>query len=418
MNELTAKILKYLLLIFAGVLVISIVYHAFNQDYETETAVYAEVSDVSAFQGVFVRDETVQTYSGSGIIRYCVEDGAKLGVGSVIAEVYANEEQIDLRAKIAEKEDELALLTKVENPGISEYAQPANLAELIAAQYRELIRCREHGDFEVLSRSKRELTVLMSTYDKITGNDVQYAAQIAQLEEEIAQLNAKKVEPNEVIRASESAYFISYADGYESVLTTENLSQLTAEQLAQITNDGIQQSNEQQIIGKLVNGYTWYIVGVFDNTKLRLSEASRTKIRLESVSEALSVEVVSLVSAGDITKTLGVFRCEKMTEEVVRHRTERVEIVRDTISGVKVPREAIRFKELTETITDEETGASYEQTTNYMGVYVLVGESAEFRKLDIVYEEENYYLSNLDAGNGYVALYDDIIVNGVMADGN
>jgi hypothetical protein len=52
-----------------------------------------------------------------------------------------------------------------------------------------------------------------------------------------------------------------------------------------------------------------------------------------------------------------------------------------------------------------------------MGVYVLVGESTEFRKLDIIYEDEDFYLSRLNAGSGYVSLYDDIIVKGVMADG-
>ena len=52
-----------------------------------------------------------------------------------------------------------------------------------------------------------------------------------------------------------------------------------------------------------------------------------------------------------------------------------------------------------------------------MGVYVLVGEKPEFRRLDIVYEDEGYYLSSLNAGSGYVSLYDEIIVKGVMADG-
>ena len=56
-------------------------------------------------------------------------------------------------------------------------------------------------------------------------------------------------------------------------------------------------------------------------------------------------------------------------------------------------------------------------TTDYKGVYVLVGETPEFRKIDVVYEDDNYCLSRLDAGSGYIALYDDIIVKGVMADG-
>ena len=101
----------------------------------------------------------------------------------------------------------------------------------------------------------------------------------------------------------------------------------------------------------------------------------------------------------------------------MQHRTERVEILRKTVEGIKVPRSAIRFKEIEETIKNED-GTTYTQKTNYKGVYVRIGETAEFRKLDIVYEDENFYLSSLNAGNGYVALYDDIIVKGVTADGS
>ena len=66
--------------------------------------------------------------------------------------------------------------------------------------------------------------------------------------------------------------------------------------------------------------------------------------------------------------------------------------------------------------TDEE-GNVTEVTDDFMGVYVLVGETPEFRRIKVVYEEDDYYLSSLDAGSGYIALYDDIIVKGVMADG-
>ena len=96
MNELTTRILKILVLVFAVVLASTIFYHLLFQNYKTENAAYYQVQDTSAFEGVYVRNETVQRYSGTGALRYCVNDGAKLGVGSVIAEVYSSPEQIDL----------------------------------------------------------------------------------------------------------------------------------------------------------------------------------------------------------------------------------------------------------------------------------------------------------------------------------
>ena len=417
MNEITTRILKILLLVFAVVLVFSIVYHLLFQGYQTENALYYEVSDVSAFQGVYVRSETVQRYSGSGAVRYCVGDGAKLGVGSVIAEVYEDESQIDLRKRIAAKKDELALLTKVENPGTVENAQAVSLASLIREQYRGLIRLRENGQYAALADSKREMTVLMSTYERITNGKTDFTERISALRDDIAILESQQTAPVQVITSPKSAYFVSYADGYEDKLRVESIAKLTPEQLAEVSDAGTDAGNgDPQIIGKLIDGYSWYICGVFDNTKLRLSEGDTASVRLASLGRNLTVTVESLVSAGDVTRTQAILRCEQMSHDVVQHRTERVEILRKTVAGIKVPRSAIRFKDLEETVTNED-GTTNTQTVNTMGVYVMIGETAEFRKIDIVYEDDAYYLSNLDAGSGYIALYDDIIVKGVAADG-
>ena len=40
------------------------------------------------------------------------------------------------------------------------------------------------------------------------------------------------------------------------------------------------------------------------------------------------------------------------------------------------------------------------------------------RRLDVVYEGKDYVLSKLNAGDGYLMLYDSIIVEGIDANGN
>ncbi len=417
MNEITTRILQGLVVAFVVMLAVSMIFNLFNRDYKTETAVYGSVSESESFQGVYVRDETVAGYSGSGVVRYCVADGAKLGVGSVIAEVYASEEQIDLRSLIAEKQAELALLNKIENPGTSENAQPSNLSALISDQYKALMKMREQGQLDSIVEEKSELAVLMSTYQKITEEHVDFTERISALQQEITALEAKKTSPQEVITADESAYFISYIDGYESQLTADSMGSLTPEQIAAVNDDGAFTADHTGVIGKLVDGYAWYIVGIFDNTTLRLSEGDKLHIRPDSASDTVSAKVMSLTSAGNIGETQIILRCETMTYETVQHRTERVEIVRETVEGVKIPRSAIRFLDIEETVENED-GSTYTTTNRYMGVWILVGENASFKKLDIVYETEDFYLSRLNADADYVALYDDIIVDGVMADGN
>ncbi|HBI85197.1 MAG TPA: hypothetical protein DDX71_02755 [Ruminococcus sp.] len=417
MNEITTRILKMLLLVFAVVLASTIFYHLLFQDYETVNATYYEVTDSSHFQGVYIRDESVLRYSGTGAVRYCADDGAKLGVGSVIAEIYDSEDQIDLRRRIAEKQDELNMLRKIENPGTTEHAQPASISALIEEQYKTMVRLRESGNFSAIADCKQEMTVLLSTYEKITNPDVNYSSRITALESEISALNAQKTAPLETRLADRSAYFISYADGYENILSSDSARLLTPEQIEAVSDEGAPDVDTSDAIGKLVDGYSWYIAGVFDNTKLRLSVDDTVTVRLESLSRPLRVKVVSLLSTGDISRTQALLRCDQITHDIVQHRAERVEILRDSVEGIRIPKSAIRFKDMEVTEKDEDGNVTVRTEKDVLGVYVLVGETPEFRRVQEIYKDENYYLSALDAGSGYVALYDEIIVKGVMADG-
>ncbi|MDE5916852.1 MAG: hypothetical protein K2G62_01840, partial [Oscillospiraceae bacterium] len=86
--------------------------------------------------------------------------------------------------------------------------------------------------------------------------------------------------------------------------------------------------------------------------------------------------------------------------------------------GIKIPRKAIRFDDVKETVTDEKTGEEKSVTVNCKGVYVKVGEQIVFKKIDVIYEGDRFVLSSLNAGNGYAALYDDIVVEGVDENGS
>ena len=144
------RIVRWLLAVMSIVCVFSVVYHLYNQQYETETAIYATADESVAFQGVYVRDETPCTYSGQGAVCYQVSDGGKLGVDSVIAHIYGDESQIDLLQQISALQNELALLEKIQNPGTSESAQPANLSGLIQEHYKSLILHRERNQLTAL----------------------------------------------------------------------------------------------------------------------------------------------------------------------------------------------------------------------------------------------------------------------------
>ena len=73
----------------------------------------------------------------------------------------------------------------------------------------------------------------------------------------------------------------------------------------------------------------------------------------------------------------------------------------------------IRFRDFTETVTDE-NGVETEVTTSCKCVRVIQGEQVVFKRLDVIFEGNNYVLSaEKNDDNDYLSLYDEIIVEGV-----
>ena len=93
-SSIISKILRNSVLILLLIIFISIVYNFRNRQEKTAVALMSDAVASKELSGVFIRDEEVRLYSGSGILSYNVADGGKLGNGTVIAEVYPDDKQI------------------------------------------------------------------------------------------------------------------------------------------------------------------------------------------------------------------------------------------------------------------------------------------------------------------------------------
>ena len=83
--------------------------------------------------------------------------------------------------------------------------------------------------------------------------------------------------------------------------------------------------------------------------------------------------------------------------------------------GLKVPRDAIRFADVKEQYTDQ-NGMEQEKVKREKGVYIRKGEQVLFKKIKVIFEGSNYVLSEVQDDPEYLALYDDIMLEGVDKD--
>lgn len=417
-----------ILLVLLSVSVIAtigtILYHFVDTSYQTETAIRATADESKIFDGVYVRNETVLTYSGSGAVSYQVPDGGKIASGDVIAEVYPDESAIESQQKIDALQEKLDVLERISNPGTLEQAQPADLSRQITQYYKEAVGYKDQMNLTSAKEAEQQFLEAYSTYQiVISKGSISFADQISSLNSEIADLKAGQSAPVGTVTSDASAYFVSHVDGYETTFSAQHLDEVTPEQLSQAIvsptkpnqTEDLGQSN---VIGKSIAEYGWYMMGMIDNKDQKYQVGDQVTIRLLNASAEAPATIQELRTVENSDQVMVVLYSDTLTSDFVQNRTDHVEMILGEYEGIKVPRDAIRFKDVEETETDEETGKKTTKTVNARGVYVQDGEKIEFRRLDVIYEGKDYVLSKLHADDGYLMLYDSIIVEGIDAIGN
>lgn len=397
MDTITAKILVFLLSVFVLIIVAHQVTLLFDDSYETETATLYSSAEKVSFKGIYVRNETVVKSSTNGVLSYPELDGNKIAKDSVVAYVYKSAEDIYINQRIEALNQEVELLEKEQNPGTTAVVRPEFISALIEEKYQTITSLIARNDLSQLAEERKNFQSLLGIYQIIIGEETDYSDRIDRLSKEIEELEKKKSQPIDVITVSDSGYFISYADGYENVLSPDKLSGITVDKVKEIIeSDGYDSSKvSKNAVGKIVNGYEWKLIGLINENDAFFRTGQDVTVKLSSTPDTVNAVIEDIIESEDSKESIIVLSCEKLNYNLVQCRTERVELILNDYSGIKVPREAIRFNK-----------------NNEKGVYILQGQKIAFKKLDVIYECDDYLLSKVNSDTGYISVYDDIITSG------
>lgn len=416
MNTRTAKLLLSILTVFMTLTVINVIVHIFKNDYVTETAVAISTSNAVSFKGVYIRDEDTIEYSKGGVISYAVDDGGRLSSGETAAYVYNDEKQIRINERIAEIDAEIAILRKIQNPGTQEVAQPAYLAGLIENAYKNLIYDKEAGELDKLRSEKEELIIYLSTMQYVTQEIYNFSDKIASLETEKHELEYQQVQPIDTITVPNSSYFVSYTDGYEDILNFKKAETITASEIRKVSDCNTEKVKPDSI-GKVINGYAWKIAGVIEDSKGFFKEGNSVKLYFPSSDNTLDAVIEKVRDGDSETEKVIIIDCTDMSYDFVQHRVETIEIEDDEYKGIRIPREAVYVKEEEKEVVNPETGTPETVSVSVRGVYIKQGENVIFKKIDAIFQGEDYIVSKVRPEKEYVQLYDDTIVEGLSIGG-
>ena len=384
-----ALVMGGMLLALAAVYIVLQLYAILGRTYQTETAISASMEDTVPLSGIAMFDAV--PVSGGGSLGYLVEDGERVTEGTVLAEIYTDPAQSTQREELDRLDRIIDLLTKSENSVGSDLA-------LLTAQTRtallNLLDQLDTASYTGMSDAIDEFLLAQNRLQISTGQSSGFTATLADLQTQ-RDAAAAALEGLQTITADRNGYFISTAAALPLDLTEDTLKSDTAAALSERLQQEIPTTGSD-LAGRIVTGFSWRFYGVCDlDTAARFDGVTSVKIRVpgkqDEALDATVTEVAADEPAGLAKITL---ECRTITADVLRLGREDAEIVLNTYEGIRVSKRAMH-------IVDGERG-----------VYVKYGSLQRFRRIAVLFEDENYLLLDPEAEDNEVRLYDEIIVEG------
>lgn len=383
---------KVLTVILAVFLVVFTGYHAYRhffKSYSTVDVYRYTVYHTAVAKGVFIRDEIDLGQSTGEHLRYAVKDGEKVKVGTPLAYRYNSATEAARALEYQNNQNELAALKKVQSllssnnvPKVTELTAATDVSVTALAESIAL------GNYDSLETKELALQYQLNMGAALTGITLPMEQRITELEA------AAHQNYSSVLYSSAEGYFSYYVDGCEDSLAPDKVGSITADELSRLTARDYPVM--EGTLGKVIRDYRWYFVTLLSARDAKDFPIGSTVTLSFAGSDAKGVEayVESQQPEADGKSVVVTFSGTEMNTETASRRCTSVRISSPAYTGIRFDAEHLH-------IVDGEKG-----------IFVDGGYTVAFKKVDIIYEGDGYYLSRLNyTGEECINIFDRIIVS-------
>ncbi len=370
-----------------------------NKPVDTQIVNAIDYENSVSVSAVLVRDEAVYKTDTGGSLQSQVFDETRVAKGTKIASVYTDGIESSLKAEIDSIDEKIAKLEGSTSHTDVFGSDIASVEARIESNIDELVEMSISSDMSSLAVVSSELDELAGTRDEISGKGSTRQTALEDLYMQRRKAESKINSSKKDIYASRAGVYIAGVDGCEQMLTPEYIMGIGVEEFSSLNiakrNAPKEHYEAGEYVCKVVDNNKWYAAAIVDakaiyetekgdSIKLRLPELSGSIVsgRIESISEEKDGNVLIVVSSGNYIKN------------VYSERTVKLDIILGTYYGLQVPLSAVR-------VDGEDTG-----------VFVNTDGVARFRKIDILYKNEEVAIVEKNSQSGYLKMYDTVIVNG------
>lgn len=343
-------------------------YNYLSAPVSTTLVTEGQAEDTIALNGWLLRDEEVLP-AQSGTLSRERQEGDRVGVGQVLATVYADDGALQTVSQIETLELQLQQLQFA----LTSYLDPDAALKLDTSITGDILTLRQTltgGDYTAADSDIAQLKAAVLKRDHPYTSQEEIETEIKAVEGQISSLKAS-LSGAATVTAKAAGTYSAVCDGYETVLTTAFLEDVTPGKLARLQPTGTESS-----MGKLIYGDTWYyVVSLPEEQATQLKALGTVTLRFaKGFDQNLRMQVVN-VSAAENGQAAVTLSCRKYLAQTTLLRHQAADVILRTYEGLRVPSNALRVSE--EGVT---------------GVYCLDGVTAAFRPVTVLYQGQGYAL--------------------------
>lgn len=377
-------------------------FEGFSADIETEYATLVTDSDVVPLDAYIMRSESVifaASATSGHSVGYVFSDGTKVHGGQVVANIYTGDGSSD--EAIVDLDRRIDLLESSNLTDGMTSSDTYVIDSKIQNYYYLIHQSTLLGNYSNLTKRRDELLTLINKRRILTGVTTGYSDRIESLTAERALLSAGQDTIAESVGAPYAGYFYSTTDGYESTFSASKVESLTLAEFDKMLSSQPTRYSDRTV-GKMVSDFNWYIVCETTRDSLRYFTKGYSYYVNFPYNDDISIKMTlsNIVSEVGSDRVLLVLETERIPEDFSFRRMQPVELVRSSYTGYRVPISAARLVD------------------GKQGVYIMIGNTIEFREIDILLEMDGYYIvAEQDPVNdpdyaSKLGLYDQIVVSG------
>lgn len=374
-----------------------VVFSNVKSDVKTQTVVSRTVYSTIDAKAFAVRNETELFNTHSGTLVPTVMNGSKVAVNDTVAEVFSDDFAAEKAARLGELKSEINYYLSIAGAGTGTLRTDIDFYKNSTHDtLMSIVGSAEADDLSDIYSLSREMRDITTKKQIATGTVIDVSATVSSLQAEYDALRNSAV-PKASVTADRSGYYVSSCDGYEDNSVFADVKNITPEKADSLLSEA-PGSVANGSVGKLITDFNWYLVLNTEVKKLgNISKGSSVTVSFTNSSvDELKMKVVAINQSEEDGRVTLVLTSNIMNEDIAALRIASVKVRVEAFSGLVVERKALRT-------VDGQTG-----------VYIKVGNLAQFRAVNIVYSDENIVIADNSKAeiSNHLEMYDEIILEG------